>query len=296
MTRDTLSTLITALSPAAVLAVALAFLLPNTLTETSADSQASALDRQAVREIVHEGIAEAGLTGAALDGRMEQAIIAFIKSRASEPGIPAPQEKARPTPQANVDVEPIDSATEPVAGSPGARYQLIVYSDYECPFCKRFDPRLKTVIERYGERLAVTLRDYPLPFHGETAIREAIAAQCAFELGSDAAFWPFSHGLFEHTGSNAQGLTEGGQLDLAVEVGLERAAFKDCLESPGEIRAGIEADRASGTAAGVRGTPTSVLLDTRTGKAAVLRGAQPLSAVTSALDGLLSESSAGASK
>lgn len=251
------------------------------------------LNRQAVRELaastVDQRLAEAGLTGDALETTMEKAIIAFIKSRATQPGTDTvPQ--TRPADASNIDAEPIDPATEPVAGNPNARYQLIVYSDYECPFCQRFDTTLETVIERYGDQLAVTLRDYPLPFHGEVAVREAVAAQCAFRLAGDAAFWSYSHAIFDQTRSSGRGIAGATPLaDLAVETGLERAAFTQCLNNAEDIRAGIQADLARGQAVGVGGTPTSVLLDTRTGRAALVTGAQPLSAMTSALDNLTGE-------
>lgn len=234
-------------------------------------------------------IAEAGLTGEALDNAMEDAIIAFIKSRATQDGQPANATGNQPQrPPQNIDVAAIDPATEPVAGNPDARYHLIVYSDYECPFCKRFWPTVQTVIEEYGDRLAITLRDYPLPFHGRAAMREAIAAQCAFNLGGDKAFWAYSDMIYAKTASNGQGISGDEPLvEMAKAVSIEGAMFKKCLSKADRVRQGIEADMASGTDAGVRGTPTSVLIDTRTGRSAVVRGAQPLSAMTSALDNLL---------
>lgn len=220
---------------------------------------------------------------------MEEAIIAFIKSRATQDGPPAnaASNQPQPPPQ-NIDVATIDPATEPAAGNSDARYHLIVYSDYECPFCKRFWPTVQTVIDEYGDSLAVTLRDYPLPFHGRAAMREAVAAQCAFNLGGDMAFWAYSDMIYAKTASNGQGISGDKPLvEMAKSIGIDGAMFKKCLKNADRIRQGIEADMGSGTDAGVRGTPTSVLIDTETGQSAVVRGAQPLSAMTSALDNLL---------
>lgn len=250
-----------------------------------------AINREAVSEIAREAarteIASAGLDGKALNAKMEGAIIDFIKSRASKSGSTAASNHDAPQPSANVNIEPINSVTEPVAGNPSARYQLIVFSDYECPFCKRFDPTLEKVIKRYSQSLAVTLRNYPLPFHGEAAVTEAIAARCAFKLGGNATFWSYSSGIFDRTQSNGAGLGDDGLMRLAADNKLDAQAFGDCLANNEHVKGSIKADRTSANAAGVRGTPTSVLLDTRTGSATLIRGAQPLSAMTSALDNLL---------
>lgn len=286
MDRMTLNTIITATVPVSMLALAVAF-YTNGGAPVPAPAQSNTLDRAEVRQIVRDELSQAGLAGEALDATMETAIVDFIKSRATEPGNNAapPEPASQPQAAANIDIDPIDPANEPVAGNADARYQLIVYSDYDCPYCQRFDPTVQAVIERYGDDLAVTLRDYPLPFHGESAVNKAVAAQCAYELGGNEAFWPFSRGIFERTGSDGTDLT-----DLAVEVGLDAEAYENCVANSEDIRAGIEADMASGDAAGVRGTPSSVLLDTQTGSTALIRGAQPLSAVTSSLDNLLGSS------
>jgi len=289
MDRMTLNTIITATVPVSMLALGVAFYSD---VDAPKPAQSNNLERSEVRQIVRDELSQAGLTGDTLDATMEKAIVNFIKSRATEPGNNAAPPKPTAQPQAaeNVDIDPIDPSSEPLAGNEDSRYQLIVYSDYECPYCQRFDPTVKTVIEEYGADLAVTMRDYPLPFHGETAMEEAVAAQCAFQLGGNEAFWPYSHGIFDRTNSNGSGLGDGGLVELAVDVGLEKDAFTTCLANDEDIRAGIQEDMASGDAIGVRGTPTSVILDTETGSTAMIRGAQPLSAVTSSLDNLLGSS------
>lgn len=244
------------------------------------------LSTDAVKGAVLEVLDAEGLTGKALDQKMEKAIIAFIKSRAQDAPNEAAPQPGTPAPSASADVTPIDPAREPVAGNAGARYQLIVYSDFECPFCQRFDPTLKTLIERYGDRLAVTQRDFPLSFHGQAAVDEARAAACVFDLGGNEAFWSYSHAIFAATGSNGRGLGEGGLKQQAVKLGVNPEAFEHCLSSD-TGHAKIARDQQSGAAAGVRGTPTSFIYDTQTGRSATIRGAQPLSAVASALDNLL---------
>lgn len=297
-TREEVLPVVAGIVLGAALAI-IAVLVTMALASTAQHKAQASLDRQAVRQIaghvVDKRLKTAGLTGKALNQKMEQAIIAFIKSRAAQSGH-ASNTKSQPRRAHNtvINAESIDPATEPVAGNPDARYQLIVYTDYECPFCKRFYPTLETVIQRYGKHLAVTLRDFPLPMHGKTAVRESVAAQCVFKLAGDQAFWAYSEAIYNHTRSNGRGVPGEHKLaDLATKAGVKRSQFKSCLqqgmESESAIRSGIRADLDRGNAIGVRGTPSSVLLDTRTGKAALVVGAQPLSAMTSALNNLIDE-------
>lgn len=240
----------------------------------------------AMKAIAQQTISDAGLTGEALDKKMAQAIISFIKSRAKAKPQAAKHRDNAPAPSADRDIQPLDPTNEPIAGTPGARYQMIVYSDYECPFCKRFDPTLKQVIARYGDRLAIGQRDFPLSFHGQAALDEAAATACVFKLAGNDAFWPYSHAIFAATGSNGAGVAGGMLEKLAVKAGVDADAFKHCMAS-GATQVKIKRDQASGAAAGVRGTPTTFIYDTQTGRSVAIRGAQPLSAVTSALDNLL---------
>src|SRR5699024_9780014 len=162
---------------------------------------------------------------------------AFIKSAATESG-QAGRDTARP-PEQDVDVAAIDPASEPVAGNPDARYQFIVYSDFECPYCKRFWPTVQSVVDRYGDSIAVTMRDYPLPFHGQAAVREAAAAQCVFKLAGNKAFWTYSDMIYAKTASNGQGITGKQPLvQMATEMGVDPAQFTNCVNDNAAVRQG----------------------------------------------------------
>jgi protein-disulfide isomerase len=188
-------------------------------------------------------------------------------------------------------VKPVDSEDH-ILGSRDAPVKLIEFSDYECPFCKRFHVTMKRLMDEYGkdDRVAWVYRHFPLDAIHSKARKEAQAAECANELGGNEAFWAYSDRLFEVTPSN-------NRLDLALlpqiarEIGLDGAKFEVCLE--GDARGGkyadhIEADVQDATASGGVGTPFSLVIAPN-GKILTVNGAQPYAAVKSLIGLALKE-------
>ncbi len=179
-----------------------------------------------------------------------------------------------------------------ILGNPNAPVKLVEFSDFECPFCKRFHLTMKRLMNEYGEegKVAWVYRHFPLDSIHSKARKEAQAAECANELGGNEAFWAYSDRLFVITPSN-------NRLDLALlpqiaqEIGLDRAKFENCLK--GDARGGkyadhIEANVRDATASGGTGTPFSVVIAPN-GKTFSLNGAQPYAAVKSVIDLALKE-------
>ncbi len=188
-------------------------------------------------------------------------------------------------------VRPVDGGDH-VLGNPDAPVKLIEFSDFECPFCKRFHVTIQRLMDEYGRngKVAWVYRHFPLDSLHSKARKEAQAAECANELGGNKAFWRFTDKLFEVTPSNNR--TDLGLLpQLAEQVGLDRAKFEACLE--GDMRGGkyadhIEADVQDATASGGTGTPYSLVIAPN-GKVFPLNGAQPYAAVKSIIELALKE-------
>ena len=174
-----------------------------------------------------------------------------------------------------------------VRGERNARILLIEYSDLECPFCKRFHPTAQQVVDTYDGQVAWVYRHFPLVQLHSKAPKEAEATECANELGGNEAFWKYTDKLFEVTPAN-NGLDPAELPKIAALVGLNESKFKTCLDS-GKYAQRVQDDLASGTKAGVTGTPGNIILDTKTGKTKLLPGAYPFDQVKQAIDELLKE-------
>lgn len=186
---------------------------------------------------------------------------------------------------ANLDKLPPITASDYVRGDLSkAKLVMVEYSDFECPFCKSFHSTIKSASSAYGTDVAWVYRHFPLSFH-QNAQKEAEAAECVGELGGNKAFWDFSDKIYERTTSNGTGFALEKLGALAKEVGVNQAKFQSCLDS-GKYAQKVQDAMAGGSAAGVDGTPGTILI-TKDGRTDLITGAQPLATVKAQIDALL---------
>ena len=133
-------------------------------------------------------------------------------------------------------------------GLPDAAVTLVEYADYECPHSGRAYPVIKSVQERFGDRLRFVYRNFPLTEIHPHARHAAEAAEAA---GGQGGFWPMHDRLFEH---QAQ-LDDAHLRQYAVDEGLDADRFAADLADHA-FAGRVDADVASGEASGVAGTPT----------------------------------------
>lgn len=125
-------------------------------------------------------------------------------------------------------------------GPADASIVLVEYSDTECPFCKNFHKTLHQVIDNYDGEVAWVYKQLPLSGLHKYAYNEAIATECAEELGGNKAFWSYLDMIFENTSSN-DGLPPSMLLTFAKELKLNTSKFESCLQDPA-IAAQVDAD------------------------------------------------------
>lgn len=140
----------------------------------------------------------------------------------------------------------IDTLGSPFKGSAEAPVTLVLFTDFQCPYCSKMDPLIEEVLNRNPKTLKVVLKNMPLQFHkmARPAAYAAIAAQ------QQGKFWEFHDRLFAE-----KNLTDENINQMAVDLGLNMEQFKRDMKSP-ETFARVEKDIADAKKAGVTGTPT----------------------------------------
>jgi len=181
----------------------------------------------------------------------------------------------------------VDGKQDHIRGTPSAAVSLIEYTDFECPFCKRFHDTPKGLLDRYQGRVNWVVRNFPLPFHDPAARKEALAGECVARLGGNDAYWKYADAVFANTKSNGGGLPEEHSVEkLAEAVGVKRAALATCMNDEAAIKS-VDQDIADGNAAGVSGTPTTVVRNNKTGAAEAVVGAIPAGGLEPAIERML---------
>jgi len=188
--------------------------------------------------------------------------------------------QATPTPIPVVDV-PIGDA--PTKGDPNAPVVIVEYSEYQCPFCKRYvDETLGQIIENYIEtgQVYYAFKDFPLDQLHPNARTAAHAAHCAGEQGD---YWGMHDLLFEKQAAwSGQGNAQDTFVSYAGSLDLDEAAFGDCMSS-GRYSEVIEANLQEGAKFGVRGTPAFFV------NGHFISGAQPYAVFEAAIESALTE-------
>ena len=170
-----------------------------------------------------------------------------------------------------LDAPRVEVAADPARtfGPADAPIRIVEFSDFECPYCRSVEKTVKALLAKYGTKVNLSYRDFPLGGIHPSAQRAAEASRCAGEQGQ---FWPYHDRLF-----NASSLDTAQLKDQAKELGLDRGKFDACLES-GSMRAAVESDAQQGRLVGVMATPSFFI------NGIPLSGAQPLAAFEKVID------------
>jgi protein-disulfide isomerase len=140
----------------------------------------------------------------------------------------------------------LDVSKAPLLGAADAKVQVVEFSDFECPFCRRAVDPIEKMQKHYG--FALYFKFFPLRHSHPNAEGAARAAWAAHQQGK---FWPMHDTLF----ANQHALDYNSVLKYAAKVGVDLKKFEADLHSD-PAGAGVAADEKAGDAAGVDGTPT----------------------------------------
>jgi protein-disulfide isomerase len=181
------------------------------------------------------------------------------------------------TPPPVVRVE-VATAGALVRGPISAPVTIVEFSDFHCPYCKRVQPTLKQLLEKYPEKVRIAYRDFPLDQLHPQARKASEAARCALDQGK---FWPFHDAVYAGP-TNASEAT----LRAAAE---KSGAFETCVEDATH-RDAVQKDVEEGKRAGVTGTPAFFI------NGRFVSGAQSLEAFSTIVDDELARASEASSK
>lgn len=135
-----------------------------------------------------------------------------------------------------------------VRGERGAPLELVMFGDFQCPFCLGSQSILRRVRERLGERLLFAFRHLPIPEKHPLAMLAAEASEAAAAQGK---FWEYHDALY----AIQPKLSREEMLAAAADLGLDAGRMAAEIDSGGH-RDRIARDLASAKASGATGTPT----------------------------------------
>jgi protein-disulfide isomerase len=257
-------------------------------TVVQAESAGSAADRAFIVEEVRKELRRLIDDESFMEGAIERGIESYIRKQRTQ----AEAEKNRVRTENASKMRPVSVERDHVMGDPDAPVSMVEYSDFECPYCKRFHPTAKQLLAQNAGKINWVYRHFPLAFHNPGAQKEAEASECAAELGGNEAFWRYSDLIYQRTTSNGKGFPIQNLVPLAAEIGLDAASFKECLDS-GRMTGRVREDYEDGARAGVTGTPGMIFINHENGNIFAAAGALPLPRLQAAVDRLLQEQVVG---
>jgi protein-disulfide isomerase len=140
-----------------------------------------------------------------------------------------------------------DNEKAPTLGKADAPITLVEFSDFQCPFCQAAAPTLKQVEQKFGDKVRIVYRQYPIASLHPFAFKAAEASLCANDQGK---FWELHDTMFQ----DQKKLTVSDLKQSARRLGLDGKKFDACLDA-GRYVEQVQNDQKEGQRAGVNGTP-----------------------------------------
>lgn len=181
-----------------------------------------------------------------------------------------------PTGVATVNAEDYVGNNNPYIGSKNAKLTIVEFSDFQCPYCKKFrDDTFDQIKQQYVDtgKVKFVYRNFPLTSIHPMAEKTAEAGECAYEQGK---FWEYHDKIFAEQSS----LSIDSLKLWAKDIGLDTTKFNSCLDS-GKYANEVKNDLNDATSSGGQGTPYFLVGNTQ------LSGAYPFSAFQQAIEAQL---------
>jgi protein-disulfide isomerase len=251
----------------------------------NAQQGAAVPDEQKLVEKIKEAVMKELRESDFLSQQIELGIQNYIKKQ-QQAQVAARAAEERQANEKAKKVRRVSASRDHVYGNPNAPVSLIEYSDFECPFCKRFHATANEIVDAYGGKVNWVYRHFPLSMHNPGAQKEAEASECVAQLGGNDAFWKFANAIYARTKSNGNGFPLDQLVPLGKEIGLDEKQLKECIDAA-KYASRVQEDLDEGVQVGITGTPANFLLRNDTGEVILKVGAQPSDAIKPDIDKLL---------
>ena len=182
--------------------------------------------------------------------------VAQLEERLKRPEVPEQPTRrmaASQAAQASSDLRRYEVAigNSPTMGTDSADIDVVAFSDFECPYCRRVAPTLETLFNDYGGKVRIVFKHYPLTRIHPNAKRAHIASEASHRQGR---FWEFHDRIF----SNPADLSAETLRQYAVELGLDIALYDRDIASV-DVTQAVDRDISDAQSLGVRGTPAFII-------------------------------------
>ena len=147
----------------------------------------------------------------------------------------------------------LDLKDAPSIGNPNGSVTVVEFADFECPVCRQLHEELRTLLPKYPQ-VKFYFKDYPIEQIHPWARTAALASRCAY-LQKPAAFWKLYDGFYDGQELISAANAWDKALDFATQAGIDPAAFKSCMATPGAAAA-VDASVANAKTLDVTSTPT----------------------------------------
>ncbi len=184
-----------------------------------------------------------------------------------------------------VNISDVNTAGEPVLGQQDAPVTLVMYEDFQCPFCRVHSQRTQPeIVSNYVESGDVKLvwKDFPIPQLGHNwAVPASAAMECVYRQDNNA-FWQVEKQIFDNQDSITEEDVQSQVISYAEEEGVNGTKVRNCIESgnpleevSGDKREGKSYNATVGGTRFVSGTPSFVIYGSDTEKGTAISGAVP---------------------
>jgi protein-disulfide isomerase len=129
------------------------------------------------------------------------------------------------------DLDKLKTDLQPSFGTPGAPVVLVLFSDFQCPFCKEEAKVLRTnLLSTYPKQVRLYFKDMPLEQIHPWAKAAAIAGRCVFKQ-SPTAFWDYHDWIYEHQGEITKDNLREKVLEFAKGKEIDALQLGRCMDT-----------------------------------------------------------------